>query len=295
MQPILGNLGTAKGKGGNELIDVDEALGFKLAPVTSGYDERDLVALRPRRRRRARSARHEGAAVRLRDERRRLQDGADVRRRPRAEGRCSTWPRRASRPRAFTTASTASSTASSTPRSASPWPTHGKLTHTIKIKDIFDKGKNALVITAITTKDEHGDRARLQRAHDVRARRGRLGRRARARAPRSNVAPTRAPDATVEEKTSPNQALLYRLSGDWNPLHADPGFAKNFGFEQPILHGLCSFGFAARHVVVEVLPERRSAVLQEHQGALRRHGVPGRDARDRDVEGERPGSSSARR
>jgi acyl dehydratase len=53
----------------------------------------------------------------------------------------------------------------------------------------------------------------------------------------------------VEEKTNPNQALLYRLSGDWNPLHADPGFARGFGFDRPILHGLCTFGFMVRHLV----------------------------------------------
>ena len=61
--------------------------------------------------------------------------------------------------------------------------------------------------------------------------------------------PQRVHDAEVEEKTGKDQAALYRLSGDHNPLHIDPSFAAMGGFKEPILHGLCSFGYATRHVM----------------------------------------------
>jgi len=58
--------------------------------------------------------------------------------------------------------------------------------------------------------------------------------------------PSRAPDHEVYYTTREDQALLYRLSGDRNPLHSDPGFAKLGGFDRPILHGLCTYGFTGR-------------------------------------------------
>jgi len=61
--------------------------------------------------------------------------------------------------------------------------------------------------------------------------------------------PERDADFVVEESTSTEQALLYRLNGDHNPLHADPAIGEKAGFGQPILHGLCTFGHVARHVV----------------------------------------------
>ena len=64
--------------------------------------------------------------------------------------------------------------------------------------------------------------------------------------------PTRAPDVVHRIATRPEAALLYRLSGDWNPVHASPGVARKAGFERPILHGLCTFGIACRALLATV-------------------------------------------
>jgi acyl dehydratase len=75
--------------------------------------------------------------------------------------------------------------------------------------------------------------------------------------------PTREPDETVSYTTRTDQALLYRLSGDRNPLHSDPTFAKRAGFDRPILHGLCTYGFTGRgllHMVCASDPARFGAM-----------------------------------
>lgn len=69
--------------------------------------------------------------------------------------------------------------------------------------------------------------------------------------PAAMPVPERTPDRTIEIPTLPRQALIYRLSGDWNPIHADPVLARKAGFEAPILHGLCTNGIANRALLRE--------------------------------------------
>jgi acyl dehydratase len=67
--------------------------------------------------------------------------------------------------------------------------------------------------------------------------------------PRPEPLPTRAPDAVVDIGTRPEGALVYRLSGDYNPVHVSPQVARKAGFDRPILHGLCTFGIACRALI----------------------------------------------
>jgi len=129
-----------------------------------------------------------------------------------------------------------------------PLAPRGKLKSTFRMKAAYDKAPNAVVIMAVSTTDESGEEVAYNEITTfVRGAGGWGGDRGPSQ--ELNVPPAREPDAVVEEKTDPNQALLYRLSGDWNPLHVDPAFAKAFGFDKPILHGLCTYGHVGRHVI----------------------------------------------
>ena len=97
-------------------------------------------------------------------------------------------------------------------------------------------------------------------------------------APAPHPIPERAPDLTCDFATRPEMALIYRLSGDINPLHADPGFAKAAGFPRPILHGLATFGVAG-HALLKVVCGYDPARLTAMKGRFSAPVYPGETIR----------------
>jgi acyl dehydratase len=88
------------------------------------------------------------------------------------------------------------------------------------------------------------------------------------------VAPERKPDAEMTYTTREDQALLYRLNGDMNPLHSDPDFAKMGGFDRPILHGLCTYGFTGR-ALLHALCGSDPARFRSMEGRFSKPVLPG--------------------
>jgi acyl dehydratase len=129
-----------------------------------------------------------------------------------------------------------------------PIPPSGELTTVAEVKGIYDKTKGASVLVEAKTVDDKGEPLFDNWFTTFVRGEGGFGG-DRGPEPLKADPPARAPDFSMSEKTTPEQALLYRLSGDLNPLHADPGFAKMAGFDRPILHGLCSYGHAGRAVL----------------------------------------------
>jgi acyl dehydratase len=139
-----------------------------------------------------------------------------------------------------------------------PLPPSGAARAVSRIVEVWDKGKAAVVVleTSVTATD--GTALWTQRRSIFARGEGGFG---GERGPSgSGAVPDRAPDVEVDIPTLGQQALLYRLCGDRNPLHSDPDFAAGAGFDRPILHGLCSYGMTCKAIVDAVLDGDAGAV-----------------------------------
>jgi acyl dehydratase len=125
-------------------------------------------------------------------------------------------------------------------------PVEGELEAVSEITGIYDKGKGAVVVTEskAVLVDSGEPLFDTRMSAYIRGEGGWGGDRGPSGNP--NAAPERDPDESIQLQTRTDQALIYRLSGDRNPLHSDPAFAAMGGFDKPILHGLCTYGFTGR-------------------------------------------------
>lgn len=115
-----------------------------------------------------------------------------------------------------------------------------------RISEVWDKGKAAVLGVESTLSDDQGPLCTSHATLFIRGAGGFGGERGPAAPASALTIPDRPADYVIEDRTREEQAALYRLCGDRNPIHIDPQFARFGGFERPFLHGLCTYGFAAR-------------------------------------------------
>lgn len=153
-----------------------------------------------------------------------------------------------------------------------PLPPAATVTNRGRVAELWDKGKACLCVLEVESSDDSGNPLFTNRFGLFLRGEGGFG--GEPGPPAANEKPDREPDGVIESPTLPQQALIYRLSGDKNPLHADPEVAKMVGFDQPIIHGLCSYGVVCKAVVDAVLDGDTAAVAR-YQARFRGVGFPG--------------------
>ena len=146
-----------------------------------------------------------------------------------------------------------------------PLPVWGTFTAEGRTVGAWDKGKDkgAVVVNETTWTDEKGEKVATLTGSMFARGDGGFGGPTEGQ-PEPHQVPSRAPDLSLDFATRPDQALIYRLNGDRNPLHAEPEFARRAGFERPILHGLCTYGITCRAVLAGVL-DYDSDAIASHQ------------------------------
>lgn len=156
-----------------------------------------------------------------------------------------------------------------------PLPAKGTFTVEGRTIGAYDKGKDkgAVVINESVWTDENGEKVATLTSSTFARGDGGFGGPAEG-APEPHKVPERAPDMSVDFTTREDQALLYRLNGDRNPLHSDPESAKRSGFPRPILHGLCTYGITCR-AILQAVTDFDPDQIKSHQARFSAPVFPG--------------------
>jgi acyl dehydratase len=157
-----------------------------------------------------------------------------------------------------------------------PMPTAATIVADSGVAEVYDKGegKGAVIVRQTVIRDEADGQpiVTLNRTIFARGDGGTGG--SKEAQPAPHVVPDRAPDKVLDYRVAPNQAAIYRLCGDRNPLHIDPERGKAAGFHMPILHGLCTYGFTCR-AVLEAFCDFDPTKIASHQARFSSPVFPG--------------------
>jgi acyl dehydratase len=156
-----------------------------------------------------------------------------------------------------------------------PLPVAEKLLVDSRVLAVFDKGKDkgAVIRHQTVLKNEKGEELATLVASRFARGDGGFGGPSEGQ-PEPHQVPSRAPDRSIDISTRPDQALIYRLCGDRNPLHSDPEFARRAGFPRPILHGMCTFGLTCRGIL-QTYADYDPAAFKQHAARFSSPVYPG--------------------
>jgi acyl dehydratase len=156
-----------------------------------------------------------------------------------------------------------------------PLPVAEKLVVDSSVLSVFDKGKDkgAVIRYQTVLKNEQGEALATLVASRFARGDGGFGGPSEGQ-PEPHKVPSRAPDKSIDISTRPDQALIYRLCGDRNPLHSDPEFARRAGFSMPILHGMCTFGITCRGIL-QTYADYDSNAFKQHAARFSSPVYPG--------------------
>ncbi len=156
-----------------------------------------------------------------------------------------------------------------------PLPAAARLVVDSRVLAVFDKGKDkgAVIRHQTVLKDDNGEALATLVASRFARGDGGFGGPSQGQ-PEPHQVPARSPDKSIDISTRPDQALIYRLCGDRNPLHSDPEFAARAGFPRPILHGMCTFGITCRGIL-QTYADYDASAFKQHAARFSSPVYPG--------------------